>query len=126
VTRLLLDTHTLLWWLQDPALLKDDARVAIAHPHTKVFVSFASILEIVIKQSIGKLKLTASPEDYLEACHFRKLPYTLVHAGALRHLPNIPKDPFDRMLVAQAQAEGMTLVSRDPVMERYQVPLIAA
>lgn len=126
MTRLLLDTHILLWWLQDPSLLKNDARLSIANPRNVVLVSSASILEIAIKQSIGKLKLAASPEDFLQACRFHELPFSIAHASAVRNLPDIHKDPFDRMLIAQAQVETLILVSRDPLIERYQIALLAA
>jgi PIN domain nuclease of toxin-antitoxin system len=124
--KLLLDTHVYLWWLEDPALLADPARVAVANPLNTVFVSAASIVEIGIKQGIGKLKLDAYPEDQLEACRFHELPFSIAHAAALRSLPPIHKDPFDRMLVAQARAENLTLVTRDPLIERYDVSRLAA
>jgi PIN domain nuclease of toxin-antitoxin system len=124
--KLLLDTHIYIWWLKDPALLSDDARVAIASPRNFVFVSAVSIVEIAIKQASGKLKVTGLPEVHLPACRFHELPLTIAHAAALRDLPSIHKDPFDRMLAAQARVEGMTLVTRDQTIRRYDVPCIAA
>jgi PIN domain nuclease of toxin-antitoxin system len=124
--RLLLDTHIYLWWLDDPSLLSDNARIAIADPRNFVFVSAASIVEIAIKQASGKLKTEECPEAKLEACRFHELPFTIAHASAFRELPDAHKDPFDRMLVAQARVEGLTLITRDKVMQQYELPLIAA
>ncbi len=124
--KLLLDTHIYLWWLQDPGLVADEARFAIANPRNFVFVSAASIMEIAIKQSNGKLKIEEPPEAQLQACRFHELPLTFAHASALRDLPPIHKDPFDRMLAAQARVEGLTLVTRDPVVRQYDVRSIAA
>lgn len=124
--KLLLDTHIYIGWLQDPGLLADDARIAIASPRNVVFVSAASIIEIAVKQAAGKLRMDEPPEAQLDACRFHALPITIAHAAAMRALPAIHRDPFDRMLAAQAQVEGLTLVTRDPALRRYDVPAIAA
>jgi PIN domain nuclease of toxin-antitoxin system len=124
--KLLLDTHIYLWWLADPLQLADEARIAIANPRNFVFVSAASIIEIAIKQTSRKLRASEPPEAMLEACCFRELPLMIAHASALRGLPAVHKDPFDRLLVAQALAEGLTLITRDPVLKQYAVPCIAA
>jgi PIN domain nuclease of toxin-antitoxin system len=124
--RLLLDTHIYLWWLEDPSLLCDDARIAIADPRNIVFVSAASIVEIAIKQATGKLRIAGHPEQQLESCRFHQLPFTIAHASAFRDLPPIHKDPFDRMLAAQARVEQLTVVTRDKVMRQYDLPSIAA
>lgn len=124
--KLLLDTHIYLRWLDDPAQLSDESRIAITNPRNFVFVSAASIIEIAIKQANGKLKAGEPPEAQLESCRFRELPLTIAHASALRSLPPVHKDPFDRLLVAQALAEGMTLLTRDPVLRQYAAAVIAA
>lgn len=124
--KLLLDTHIYLWWLSDPAQLADEARIAIANPRNFVFVSVASIIEIAIKQGNGKLKAGEPPESMLKSCRFRELPLLVAHASRLRDLPAVHKDPFDRLLVAQAFVEGLTLVTRDPVIKQYEVPVLAA
>lgn len=124
--RLLLDTHAFLWWLNDPALLAEEARLAIANGRSTVYVSPISFLEIAIKEALGKLEVPADIAGSLEACRFSELPFTVAHTLALRELPPHHKDPFDRTLVAQARHEGLTLVSRDPRMREYDVPLLAA
>lgn len=124
--KLLLDTHAYLWWLSDSGQLATDARIAIANPRNFVFVSAASIIEIAMKQANGKLRVNEFPEDLLESCRFRELPLKIVHAAALRDLPLVHKDPFDRLLVAQARVEDMTLVSRDAVLSGYDVPILVA
>jgi PIN domain nuclease of toxin-antitoxin system len=124
--RLLLDTHALLWWAGDPARLSEDARLAITNGRSQVYVSPVSFLEIAIKETIGKLKVSGPLAGILEASRFSELSLTVAHAVALRGLPLHHKDPFDRALIAQALAEGLTLVSRDPLIKRYDVPLLAA
>ncbi len=124
--KLLLDTHAYLWWLADPGRLAAEARVAFANPRRFVLVSAASIIEIAIKQANGKPKVGGPPEAMLEPCRSRELPLRITHAAALRDLPPIHKDPFDRLLAAQAEVEGMTLVSRDTILSRYGVPVGAA
>jgi PIN domain nuclease of toxin-antitoxin system len=124
--RLLLDTHVLLWWLDEPAVLSETARVEIANPRNVVYVSAASIQEIMIKQA---KKLLACPEPLLpllEVNKFTHLPVTLDHALALAALPLHHKDPFDRQLVAQCRCEQLTLVTRDETLMKYDVPVIAA
>ena len=124
--RLLLDTHALLWWLDEPELLQEEARLAIANGRNGVFVSAVSFLEIAIKEALGKLDAPPDLAGCLEACRFAELPLTVAHAGALRSLPPVHRDPFDRALIAQAKAEGLTLVTRDATIRRYDVPLLAA
>jgi len=117
--RLLLDTHALLWSLAVPERLDSDARRAIADAHSAVFVSVASVWEMAIKAALGKLSTPDDLEDQLRLNRFEVLPITLPHARAVEHLPLIHRDPFDRMLVAQAQHEGLTLVTRDPLVQQY-------
>ena len=123
---LLLDTHVYLWWLSNPREIADEARIAIANPRNFVFVSAVSILEIVLKQASGKIKPSEPPETFLEACRFRELPVKIAHASAVRELPLLHKDPFDRLLASQALVEDMTLVTRDPMLKQYAIPIIPA
>ena len=123
--RLLLDTHALLWVLEDDDALSEPARSAIVDPRNDVFVSSVSVWEISIKRSLGKLK---APEDVLstiDASGLRELPVTFVHADHAGGLPLHHRDPFDRMLVAQAQVEGLTIVTHDSVIATYGVRTLA-
>jgi PIN domain nuclease of toxin-antitoxin system len=124
--RLLLDTHALLWWVDNPALIAEEARLAIANARNEVFVSPISYLEIAIKDAIGKLKVPAAIFACIEDSRFCELPLSIEHAAAVRDLPPLHKDPFDRTLIAQATIERLTLVSRDPHVARYGVDHIVA
>ncbi len=123
----MLDTHTLIWWqAKDPPLLSSRAYDAIANPDSAVFVSAASIWEVSIKRASGKLDV---PGDLLEAIEengFGELPITAFHAERAGSLPLHHTDPFDRMLVAQAQAEGLILVTRDANIPRYGIRTLTA
>lgn len=123
---LLLDTHTLLWWLSDDPALGDDARSAIAKELNTVMVSAASAWEISIKRALGKLDAPEDLPSALEMGDLHPLPITIHHAIAAGALPRHHDDPFDRMLVAQARLEGLTIVTRDEQLARYGVPLLAA
>lgn len=122
---LLLDTHAFLWAIDNSPELSQKARDAIVDGTNIVFVSAATAWEIAIKKAIGKLKV---PEgDYLEELkthRFTPLDITTEHALTVESLPPHHKDPFDRMLVAQAQVENLTLVTRDPRIKAYAVKVI--
>ena len=123
--RLLLDTHALLWWLADEGLIPQ-AREAIADPANLVAVSAASAWEISIKKALGKLSAPDDLEQQVQTSGFIPLPITIAHALAAGQLSRHHEDPFDRMLVAQAIAEGMTIVTRDKRFEDYDVTLVPA
>jgi PIN domain nuclease of toxin-antitoxin system len=123
---LLLDTHALLSWLADDPQLSADARTAIADPDSVVAVSAASAWEIAIKSAAGKLRAPAELEQQLRRERFVPLPIRLPHALRACALPPHHADPFDRMLVAQAELEGLTLVTRDSALSRYGVATLAA
>lgn len=123
---LLLDTRAFLWWLDDPKLLATAARNAVADGKNTVYVSAAVVWEIGIKRSLGKLDAPDDLEGAMAENRFLPLPVTIPHALAVRSLPDHHRDPFDRILVAQAKHEGFTLVSRDPHIPRYGVPHIVA
>ena len=122
--RLLLDTHVLLWWLSDDPSLKAPVRAQLAAPENLVFVSAASVWEIRIKEALGKLELPSDFAAVLDAQAFEALSVTATHAHALRGLPMHHRDPFDRLLIAQANVEGLTLVSHDDSLRAYGVPLL--
>jgi PIN domain nuclease of toxin-antitoxin system len=118
--RLLLDTHILLWWLSDDRKLATDARAIIAKSDNDVLVSSASVWEISIKRALGRLEIELDDlEKAIERNGFRFLPIGFRHALTAGRLPNIHRDPFDRMLVAQASIEELRVVSHDRIFERY-------
>ena len=121
---LLLDTQVVLWWLSDDPRLSAEIKARLDHePDT--FISPATIWEVTIKQAIGKLKEPADLPERIRDSGFRELAITSGHAITGR-LPLIHHDPFDRMLVAQAQCEDLTLVTRDPRVHKYQVSVLLA
>lgn len=122
--RLLLDTHILLWWLGDDPSLPAGARDAISEPGTEVLVSAATVWEIAIKRTSGRLDAPDDLLEALEANEFAGLAITAAHAIAAGKLPPHHADPFDRMLVAQAQVEGLALVSVDTRLGDYEVELL--
>lgn len=126
--RLLLDTHVLLWWLLTPEKLRPEARALLATPGAEVFVSAASVWEAAIKRGLGKLDSPVDLDRQVLREGFRALPVTLAHANAVAALPSFDdhRDPFDRLLVAQARAEGLVLVTRDAHLVRYGVAVFAA
>ncbi|HUZ88263.1 MAG TPA: type II toxin-antitoxin system VapC family toxin [Candidatus Acidoferrales bacterium] len=124
--RLLLDTHVLLWWLADDPGLSGNARALIASAESEVLVSAASAWEISIKRALGKLDAPDDLEAQLVQHNFSPLAISVGHALAAGALPRHHEDPFDRMLVAQAQLEGLTIATRDPGFEPYGVPTLTA
>lgn len=120
--RLLIDTHVALWWWRSSAQLSEVARQAIAGADT-VFVSAVTGFEIANKFRIGKLTMLGDPAETLPrlmAAHdFSPLPVSGAHALAAGLLPGVHRDPFDRLIAAQALAEGMTVVTRDPVFTDF-------
>ena len=125
--RCLLDTHVLLWWIEDNPKLKKRLRAIIADPNTEIAVSAATIWEAAIKRALGKLRFeTAVLLDSLDRGGIRVLPITAEHALAAGDLPRHHDDPFDRMLVAQAIAEGFTLITSDRWLGSYHVALVRA
>ncbi len=124
---LLLDTHVFLWALDNNPSLSPEARAAITNGSNVVFVSAATAWEISIKKALGKLRVPS--DDYLDELkrhRFTPLDITTEHALAVESLPPHHADPFDRMLVAQAIVERLTLVTHDARMKAYSAPTIAA
>jgi len=122
---LLLDTHVVLWWLTDAPELSDDLKQQLDH-EPAVYLSPATVWEITIKQSIGKLTGPDNLPEIVVDAGFRSLPITAEHAVIAGRLPLLHRDPFDRMLIAQARCEGLFLVTRDPQIHRYDVALLRA
>ena len=123
--RLLLDTHALLWWLSDDDHLGKRARRAIVDA-TDVLVSVASVWEVSIKRSLGRLRLPDDWTQQLKLERFGIVSIELEHAVHAGSLPLLHRDPFDRMLVAQALSEDLVLVSSDRNITQYNVPVIPA
>ena len=125
---LLLDTHVLLWFLADDPHMRPDTLELIGDPRNDVFVSAASAWEIAIKVKLGKLAVASNigkwlPEE-LAANRMKPLTITVAHAAGVEDMPLHHGDPFDRLLIAQARAENLTIVTSDRGFERYEVPLI--
>jgi PIN domain nuclease of toxin-antitoxin system len=118
--RFLLDTHILIWWLADDRKLAKNARAIIANPDNDVLVSAVSLWEISIKAALGRLEVELDDLEHNVAdSGFRSLPINSRHALTAGRLPAIHRDPFDRMLIAQASVEELRVVSHDRVFERY-------
>jgi len=122
---LLLDTHIALWAIAGDATLDQEFLDRLRHD-PDIFLSPVSLWEITIKQATGKLTGPADLAERVRDIGFRELPVTYAHAIAAGGLPPHHRDPFDRMLVAQAAVEGMTLVSRDESIARYDVDILQA
>lgn len=124
--KLLLDTHLLLWAAGQPARLSTNARALIEAPDNELFFSAASLWEIVIKRSLGrddfKVDARLLRRGLLDN-GYSELPIASEHVVAIEGLPPIHKDPFDRVLLAQAQVEGITLLTADPILSQYPGPV---
>jgi PIN domain nuclease of toxin-antitoxin system len=124
--RLLLDTHVYLWWLAADPRVAQEARDAIADAASTVYVSAATIWEAGIKAAAGRLAVRGDLVEHIRVSGFSGLAITIEHARAAANLPAHHRDPFDRMLIAQAAAEGMRVVTRDSSFSAYDVPLLPA
>lgn len=123
---LLLDTHVFLWWLNDSPELGPDTRVMITDLDHFVFVSAATAWEIAVKRSTGKLDFPGDIRHSIETNNFMELETTVEHAVASAELPRHHKDPFDRLLIAQARVDRLMLVARDDYIEKYDVTVFDA
>ena len=121
-----IDTHVLLWWLADDVTLSQTIRATISDGKNLVFVSAAAAWEMVIKSALGKLDIPSDLEAALTANRFQPLPITIPHARAVVDFPHHHNDPFDRLLIAQAKVEGLTLVTRDGQNKNYDVSIMEA
>lgn len=122
--RLLLDTHALLWSAEAPDKLSNNARRELERLENSLFFSTASVWELAIKMSVGKLRLSLLPDDMVQLLLSRglsELPVEAVHASKVASMPLHHRDPFDRLLIAQAEIENMTLVSKDDGLDAYGI-----
>ncbi len=124
----LLDTHAFLWWVTEDSRLSSTARNIITDSANQLFLSTASAWEIVIKARLGKLTLPEPPEIYipnrLKVNRFESLSIDLIHALQVVNLPDLHKDPFDRIIIAQSQVEKMPILTLDSQIKRYSVDII--
>lgn len=122
--RLLLDTHTALWWMADDPRLSDRAGDELTRDGNVVLLSAVVAWEVAVKRALGKLRAGHDIWERLAEAGAASLAISIEHAQAVEHLPPHHRDPFDRLLVAQASVERAVLVSRDDVLQRYDVPVI--
>ncbi|MBO6758693.1 MAG: type II toxin-antitoxin system VapC family toxin [Roseibium sp.] len=120
----LADTHVLLWALHNDARLEKHHAELVGNTENTIFASFASIWEIAIKVSRGKLSTVSNVPAALEVSGFTLLPIALEHIDVVRGLPDIHRDPFDRMLIAQARMEGFKILTVDPAFRAYDVEVL--
>lgn len=120
----LIDTHILIWWLADDPTLPAGPREVIADGGNDIVVSAVSVAEIAIKTSLGKLDMPVTAREALAISGFDELPLTASHAARLEKLPWHHRDPFDRMLIAQAQHEGYVFVTVDDRCRAYDVAVL--
>lgn len=124
--KFLLDSNAFIWTYARPTELSTIARRALGDPANDRFVSMASTWEIAVKMSIGKLAFTSDLASAIDDIAATPLPITLAHISRLQSLPFLHRDPFDRILVAQAMEEGLTIVTRDRALKAYGVPILTA
>jgi len=122
--RILLDTHVLLWWLDDDASLSNAFRSAISSDRNEIWVSAISLAEISIKQAVAKLEAPFISDDLVAEQGMSHLAFDAVHARKVRELPLHHRDPFDRMLIAQAIEEDLVFATVEEQMSRYDVRLL--
>lgn len=128
--RLLIDTQVLLWWMSMPAALNAAAIATLGDPNNAIYLSAASVWEVVIKHASGKLRLPSPPDEYVPTRLAREnitsLAIETAHVLRLAHLPPHHRDPFDRIIIAQAQVEGLPIMTSDRLFDRYPVTILPA
>lgn len=119
----LLDTHVFIWAMEENKRLSKSIKNALIDPKNKIFISVATVWEISIKQASKKIKLSFDIEASIKQTGFEIIPIQISHALRAGKLPLYHRDPFDRMIMAQAQVEKLTLITADPKMKKYKVKL---
>lgn len=126
--KLLFDTHVFIWWDSDPDRLSSEVLALCRNPVNSLQLSVGSVWEMQIKLQLGKLKLNLSLAEVIESQqqinNLAILPVHLEHVLALENLPDHHKDPFDRLLIAQAHAENMVVISKDPIFKLYPIRVV--
>lgn len=126
--RYLLDTHIFVWWILDHPNLSPDVKKIISNKENEIYLSAATTWEIVIKASIGKLVFPEEPAEFIKEQltlnDFRILNVTIDHSFGVFQLPMLHKDPFDRLLIAQAKAENLVLITDDELIKQYSVDIL--
>ena len=126
--KILLDTHIFLWWITDDLRLPTHIRKIMADGENELFLSAASCWEIAIKSRIGSLKLPAKPDifiaEQMALNAIQSLPIQASHALHVFNLPHHHRDPFDRMIIAQAQLEDLPVLTSDPMIAKYKVKIV--
>jgi PIN domain nuclease of toxin-antitoxin system len=122
----LIDSNAFIWMVSQPRELSAESRHALVDPANERFLSIASIWEIAIKLSGGKLELPGTLQAAVDGMAAEMVPVTLAHIARIQALPFHHRDPFDRMMIAQAMEEGLTIVTRDRVFQSYGVPVLPA
>jgi len=120
MAKYLLDTHIFLWWLSDANILDQKVFNIISDTTNQIYISSASIWEIAIKESLGKLEINVNLDNIIEDCGFLELKISAICANATKKLEPIHRDPFDRMLIAQAIKNSMTLITVDKYIIQYK------
>lgn len=122
----LLDTHVLIWWFLEPKSLHENTQAIISNIKNPIYVSSATTWEMIIKISLGKLKVPPKIFGLITEEHFLELPILIAHTLELAKLPNYHNDPFDRLLIAQAKSENFTLITNDQNIKKYDISWIEA
>jgi PIN domain nuclease of toxin-antitoxin system len=125
--RILLDTHALIWYLENDSQMPQRVKDMIENPQNQVFASMVNFWEIAIKTGLGKMSLTYSLSEISQKLHEQNIPILAIlldHTIAVQNLPNHHRDPFDRMLIAQADVESCTVLTRDEMFDAYTVSVL--
>lgn len=120
--RYLIDTQIFIWLMESNKRLASKHVALLKNPKINIYISIASVWEMVIKQSLGRLKIPVDLEGDIQKTGFRVLPIEIPHVLGLKNLPNFHKDPFDRMIIAQAKKERLILITSDEEIAKYKVP----